>query len=206
MSSMGQTVSEFVYGPQPPKPPPLKGHPTGLKRTSDNLIIIKMGMIGDSGVGKTSIVERITENRFCSNYVCTIGVDFRVLRSEPYKIQLWDTAGAERFRRITPSFYRGMAVVLLVFDISNRETFNSITQWTAEIRAHARPNHEILLIGNKTDLVDKRAVTTEEAEKYAFDNEMMYIEVSAKSDDNKVINSKILEVINKYMSKVDFKG
>ncbi|CAK8536053.1 unnamed protein product [Lathyrus sativus] len=147
--------------------------------------IFKYIIIGDTGVGKSCLQLQFTDNRFQPVHDVTIGVEFRVrmisIDQKPIKLQIWDTAGQELFRSITRSYYRGATGALLVYDITRRETFDHLASWLEDARRHANSSMTIMLIGNKCDLIKKRVVSTEEGEKFAKENGLMFMEVSAKS-------------------------
>ena len=134
--------------------------------------IQKILLIGDSGVGKSSIVLRFTENTYNESYISTIGVDFKVKKliidNNVVKIQLWDTAGQERFKTITFSYYRGSHAVIIVFDITSRESFMNIEAWLEEIYKFCdKKKIKIIIIGNKKDLENTRKVSYDEAFTFA---------------------------------------
>ncbi|CAA2994273.1 ras-related RABB1c [Olea europaea subsp. europaea] len=104
--------------------------------------------------------------------------------NKPIKLQIWDTAGQESFRSITRSYYRGAAGALLVYDITRRETFSHLASWLEDARQHAVPNMTIMLIGNKCDLAQRRAVSTEEGEQFAKEHGLIFMEASAKTAQN----------------------
>jgi len=118
----------------------------------------------------------------------TIGVEFGsrtvIANGHSVKLQIWDTAGQESFRSITRSYYRGAAGVILVYDITRRDSFDHIQKWLAEVRANGSPELVMILVGNKTDLEHKRCVTSKEGEDFAAENNMLYVETSAKSAQN----------------------
>lgn len=129
---------------------------------------------------------QFTDKRFQPVHDLTIGVEFgsRLLAlpdSTQVKLQIWDTAGQESFRSITRSYYRGAAGALLVYDITRRDTFQHLSRWLEEAQQHAQPNMVILLIGNKNDLEDRRAVSTEEGQAFADANGLLFMETSAKT-------------------------
>ncbi|KAK2353804.1 ras-related protein RABB1c [Trifolium repens] len=142
-------------------------------------------IIGDSGVGKSCLRLQVTNNRFQPVHDITIGVEFGVktitINNKPIKLRIWDTAGQETFRSITRSYYRGAIGALLVYDITRRETFIHLANWLKDSREHATSNIIIMLIGNKSDLTKKRAVSTAEGEKFAKENGLIFMEVSTKS-------------------------
>lgn len=146
-------------------------------------------MLGDSTVGKSSLLKRYTEDLFLDTINQTVGVDFYVhfLEVEPgvrVKLQFWDTAGQERFRSVTRSYYRNSVGGLLVFDIANRNSFEHIREWHAEVSERVQPQRVVfVLVGHKCDMDDNgdRAVSREEAEKLAGQLGMPYVEASSKT-------------------------
>lgn len=147
--------------------------------------LFKIILLGDSGVGKTSIILRFSDNSFNPDFHSTIGVDFRVsqqnINNKSVKLQLWDTAGQERFRNIVSSYYRVAHAALFIFDITSHESFENIRMWIGESENFFKDSVTKFLVGNKSDLEHKRAVTTEKAQSYAEIMGMKYIEVSAKT-------------------------
>ena len=157
-----------------------------LSNTYDYLV--KCLVIGDSGTGKSSIMMRFADDIFNSNYISTIGVDFKIrtmeFRNKIVKFQIWDTAGQERFRTLTASYYRGSNAILLCYDISDKNTFNNINMWLEEIKRYSTGNPLLILCGNKTDLENKREVYKKDAEEYAKTNNMYFFESSSKNNSN----------------------
>ncbi|KAJ8276671.1 hypothetical protein COCON_G00084230 [Conger conger] len=147
-------------------------------------------VIGDSTVGKSCLLRRFTEGKFTDISDPTVGVDFfaRLVEIEPgkrIKLQLWDTAGQERFRSITRSYYRNSVGGLLVFDLTNRRSFEHLKDWLEEAKMHVQPFQIVfLLVGHKCDLAQLRQVSREEAEKVALAFGMKYVETSAKDTVN----------------------
>ncbi|XP_068611568.1 ras-related protein Rab-42b [Brachionichthys hirsutus] len=149
-------------------------------------------MLGDSTVGKSSLMKRFTEDVFMESVNQTVGVDFYVhfLEVEPgvrVKLQFWDTAGQERFRSVTRSYYHNSVGGLLVFDMSNRDSFDHVKEWYDEVCDRVEPQRiQFILVGQKSDLDAQggRAVTQEEAEKLAEKLGVSYMEVSAKTGHN----------------------
>ena len=154
---------------------------------SVNAIRYKIIFVGDAGVGKTTIINRINDNEFQSAYDATIGVDFWPkkinFKGNEITLQIWDTAGQERYRGLIPSYVRNSSIVFIVFDITNRKTFESIPKWIELIKSIEK-NNILVLIGNKEDLKEKREVEKKEGEDLAKENEMSYFELSAKRDNN----------------------
>lgn len=144
--------------------------------------LFKFIVIGDAATGKSCLLHRFIENQFKSDSTHTIGVEFgsKVVEvgGKNVKLQIWDTAGQERFRSVTRSYYRGAAGALLVYDITNRESYNNISTWLADARSLANPDIVIILVGNKADLED-REVTFLEASRFAQENGLMFLETSA---------------------------
>ncbi len=150
--------------------------------------LLKLLVIGDSSVGKTSLLLRFVDDKFSSTFVSTIGVDFKTktltLEGQQVKLQIWDTAGQERFRTITTSYFRGAHGIMLCFDATERKTFNNVASWAAQIAEHAEEGVACLLVGTKVDMTDKIAVTDKEAEALASQHGMKYMATSAKLDSN----------------------
>ena len=150
--------------------------------------IFKYIIIGDMGVGKSCLMQRFTEQRFKQDLPHTIGVEFGTMivdiNSELVKLQIWDTAGQERFRSVTRGYYRGAAGALLVFDVTRRQTFAHIGSWLTDARANTNPHTVMILIGNKSDLNEQREVSFEEASRFAEENNLLFLECSAKNGDN----------------------
>ena len=150
--------------------------------------LFKYIIIGDTGVGKSCLLLQFTDKRFQPVHDLTIGVEFGArminIENKQVKLQIWDTAGQESFRSITRSYYRGAAGALLVYDITRRETFHHLTSWLEDARRHSNSTMTIMLIGNKSDMDTRRAVTYEEGEKFAKQHDLIFLETSAKNDDN----------------------
>lgn len=150
--------------------------------------LFKYIIIGDTGVGKSCLLLQFTDKRFQPVHDLTIGVEFGArmvnIDNRQIKLQIWDTAGQESFRSITRSYYRGAAGALLVYDITRRDTFNHLTRWLEEAKQNSNPNMVIMLIGNKSDLDHRRAVSTKEGEQFAEENGLIFLETSAKTAAN----------------------
>lgn len=147
--------------------------------------LIKLLLLGDSAVGKSSLLMRYCDNKFEQNFVITIGVDFKmktVTRGDKkLKLQVWDTAGQERFRTITPAYYRSAMGVILTYDITDAASFNNVEFWMNNLEAHGEANVQRVLVGNKADLADKRQVPRERGEELARKHGMTLFETSAKT-------------------------
>uniref|UniRef100_A0A7R9WWN1 Uncharacterized protein n=1 Tax=Craspedostauros australis TaxID=1486917 RepID=A0A7R9WWN1_9STRA len=150
--------------------------------------LFKLLLIGDSGVGKSCLLLRFADDTYTESYISTIGVDFKIrtieLDGKTIKLQIWDTAGQERFRTITSSYYRGAHGIIVVYDVTDNESFNNVKQWLHEIDRYAAENVNKLLVGNKSDLTAKRVVSTEQGKEFAESLGIEFLETSAKTADN----------------------
>lgn len=148
----------------------------------------KLVFLGDQGVGKTSIITRFMYDSFDKNYQATIGIDFlsktMYLEDRTVRLQLWDTAGQERFRSLIPSYIRDSSVAVVVYDITNRASFLNTAKWIEDVRNERGNDVIIVLVGNKTDLSERRQVSVEEGEDKANKESIMFIESSAKAGFN----------------------
>lgn len=148
--------------------------------------LFKLLLIGDSGVGKSCLLLRFADQTYTPNYISTIGVDFKIrtieLDGKTIKLQIWDTAGQERFRTITSSYYRGAHGIIVVYDVTDIDSFNNVKQWLYEIDRYACENVNKLLVGNKCDMENK-AVDYSTAKQYADQLEIPFLETSAKTGD-----------------------
>lgn len=150
--------------------------------------LFKYLIIGDSGVGKTSILARFCDNMFSPTFISTVGIDFRIRTIEIdgvlIKLQIWDTAGQERFRAITSAYYRGATGIFLVYDVTSQQSFDNIKKWIKNINDNNNGVIALTMIGNKADLEDKRAVPYETAKAFAKENKLDFYETSAKNSQN----------------------
>lgn len=147
--------------------------------------VYKYVMIGDEGVGKTSVSFRYTEDLFDEKQQSTIGVDFLSKNDTtlPIRINIWDTAGACRFYSIVRSFFRSSVGAIIVYDVTSKKSFKNVNRWIQEVREIAPKDTQIMLLGNKSDS-DKRVVTIEEGKKLAYQENIPFYEVSAKTGKN----------------------
>ncbi|KAF8563758.1 hypothetical protein P879_03743 [Paragonimus westermani] len=172
---------------------------TAVADFSNPLRKFKLVFLGEQSVGKTSLITRFMYDTFDSVYQATIGIDFlsktMYLEDRTIRLQLWDTAGQERFRSLIPSYIRDSSVAVVVYDICGNavdfiipllvvESFQQTAKWIDDVRNERGSDVIIMLVGNKTDLSDKRKVTTEEGERLAKDLSVMFIETSAKAGYN----------------------
>ncbi|XP_038948673.1 ras-related protein Rab-6A isoform X1 [Rattus norvegicus] len=148
----------------------------------------KLVFLGEQSVGKTSLITRFMYDSFDNTYQATIGIDFlsktMYLEDRTVRLQLWDTAGQERFRSLIPSYIRDSTVAVVVYDITNVNSFQQTTKWIDDVRTERGSDVIIMLVGNKTDLADKRQVSIEEGERKAKELNVMFIETSAKAGYN----------------------
>lgn len=166
--------------------------------------LFKLLLVGDSGVGKTSILLSFTQGDFKDNVRNTVGVDLKVkmmnFRGQKLKLTIWDTAGQERFRTLTSAYYRGAHGIILVYDICSRDSFENLTHWLKEIDIYSTNEDAIkLLIGNKMDKDAERQVPKKEGSQFAREHGMLFIEASAKTQEGVVqafqeLLAKILDV------------
>ncbi|KZT58469.1 rab-type small GTP-binding protein [Calocera cornea HHB12733] len=150
--------------------------------------LIKLLLIGDSGVGKSCLLLRFCDDAWTPSFITTIGIDFKIrtieLDGKRIKLQIWDTAGQERFRTITVAYYRGAMGILLVYDVTDERSFNNIRTWYSNVEQHASEGVNKILIGNKCDWDDKRAVTVQQGEELANELGVRFLETSAKQNIN----------------------
>uniref|UniRef100_A0A5B6ZHM4 Ras-related protein RABD1 n=1 Tax=Davidia involucrata TaxID=16924 RepID=A0A5B6ZHM4_DAVIN len=145
--------------------------------------LFKLLLIGDSSVGKSCLLLRFADDSYVDSYISTIGVDFKIrtveLDGKTIKLQIWDTAGQERFRTITSSYYRGAHGIIIVYDVTEMESFNNVKQWLNEIDRYANDTVCKLLVGNKCDLVENKVVDTQTAKAFADELGIPFLETSA---------------------------
>lgn len=150
--------------------------------------LFKLLLIGDSGVGKSCILLRFADDTFSESYISTIGVDFKIrtltLNNKQIKLQIWDSAGQERFRTLTTAYYRSAHGIILVYDVNDRETFIHIENWLQEVSKYAANEVNRVLVGNKCDVLNKREVEYETARVYAEKLGISFTEASAKDRTN----------------------
>jgi len=148
----------------------------------------KLVFLGEQSVGKTSLITRFMYDSFDNTYQATIGIDFlsktMYLEDRTIRLQLWDTAGQERFRSLIPSYIRDSTVAVVVYDITSSNSFHQTSKWIDDVRTERGSDVIIMLVGNKTDLSDKRQVSTDEGERKAKELNVMFIETSAKAGYN----------------------
>lgn len=147
--------------------------------------LFKIILVGDSGVGKSSILSKFCEDKFDNTYVSTIGVDFafKTMKcgNDICKFQIWDTAGQDRFKSITSTYYRGASGIVLVYDITDKDSFVSLSKWIEEIKKFSYPDIDIIIVGNKLDRCTNRQILYTDAFNFADERKYLYIETSAKN-------------------------
>ena len=169
--------------------------------------LLKVVMVGDSGVGKTNLLSRYSRNLFEENTKNTIGVDFSaldlVVNKKAVKVQFWDTAGQEKYRAIASAYYKNAHGAIIVYDITNRASFDNVENWLHELRQHGEANMHILLLGNKIDIESSRQVAFEDGEKFGQDNGIFFLEVSAKTNENDQVKTAFTMLITEIFKRVE---
>ena len=169
--------------------------------------IFKVLLLGNSDVGKSSLLLRYVDSVWNDAFVPTIGVDFKVktlnINDKKIKMQIWDTAGQERFRTVVATYFRGAHGILLLYDVTNKDSFKNLENWLIEIEKNAQEKVLKILIGNKCDLTDDREITTEEGKAFALRNGMEFMETSAKMNTNV---TEAFETLGKLMIEFNSKG
>lgn len=150
--------------------------------------LMKLLLIGDSGVGKSCLLLRFSDDSFTPSFIATIGIDFKIrtidLDNKKIKLQIWDTAGQERFRTITTAYYRGAMGILLVYDVTDEKSFHNIRNWIKNIDEHASEGVNKILVGNKCDCEEKKVISREQGQALADEYGIPFLETSAKSNIN----------------------
>ena len=163
--------------------------------------LLKYVIIGDSGVGKSNILLQYINGKFNEDFKATVGVEFGAknieINGRIYRIQIWDTAGQENFRSIARAYYKNSICACIVYDITSRNSFNSVQSWIDDCTKQTPKSILLLLIGNKNDLNDKREVQYEEGEKFDKKKNMIFLETSAKTGNN------IDKIFEKSVKKID---
>ena len=164
--------------------------------------LYKILLLGDSTVGKTCFLLRYTDDTFLDVHMATIGLDYRlktmILNDQKIvKVQLWDTAGQDKFRAITRNYYKGAKGIILIYDVTNIKSYENIKKWINEIKDEISDKVTIILIGNKIDNVVQRKITKEQGEKLASDYNVAFFETSAKTGEG--INESVLYLVKKIM-------
>jgi len=150
--------------------------------------LFKFLLIGDSGVGKSCLLLRFADDEYSETYLSTVGVDFKIrtidVDGKKVKLQIWDTAGQDRFKAIVSSYYRGAHGIIIVYDVTDRGSFTNVKYWVKEVDKYAKPDIVKLLVGNKCDMMSKRMISYDDGKALADDLGMHLIETSAKNSFN----------------------
>ncbi|KAF6198401.1 hypothetical protein GE061_008149 [Apolygus lucorum] len=167
--------------------------------------MFKLLIIGNSSVGKTSFLFRYADDSFTSAFVSTVGIDFKVKtvfrHDKRVKLQIWDTAGQERYRTITTAYYRGAMGFILMYDITNEESFNSVQDWVTQIKTYSWDNAQVILVGNKCDMEDERVISFERGKQLAEQLGVEFFETSAKENIHvKAVFERLVDIICDKMS------
>ncbi|KAF1743043.1 hypothetical protein MXB_298 [Myxobolus squamalis] len=165
-----------------------------------NMRKYKLVFLGEQSVGKTSLINRFMYDTFEESYQATIGIDFlsktMYLGDRTVRLQLWDTAGQERFRSLIPGYIRDSSAAIVVYDITNKSSFDGVDMWVNDVKLNRREDAVIILVGNKSDLTEKRTVSIEEAKEKADKMGLLFIEASAKTSLNvKALFTKITKAL-----------
>ena len=167
--------------------------------------LFKYIIIGDAAVGKSNLLLRYAHGQFKPEYQLTIGVEFGAknveIRNKTYRIQIWDTAGQENFRSITRAYYKNSVCALVVYDISSRDSFNNVSTWIEDCKNQSPKTIYMVLVGNKSDLEDRRQVSKEEGEELAGKYGLHFYETSAKTGDN--VDDIFKDSVNEIAKKID---
>ena len=149
--------------------------------------LLKYIIIGDPSVGKSNLLMKFANNKFTEEYEATIGVEFGVknitLDNQIYRIQIWDTAGQENFRSITRAYYKNCVCAMVVYDITNKKSFDNVQNWIKDVITNSPKTVLIILIWNKIDLIDKRQVSFDDGQEFAINQGIIFMETSAKTGD-----------------------
>ena len=162
---------------------------------------IKLLIVGDSSVGKSNFIYRFIEDRFCEDYLTTSGIDLKTanmkIKDKMIRVQLWDTAGQEKYRAITKNLFLKVLGALIFYDITNENTFQNLKEWVKSIKEECGGHMKMILIGHKSDLEDMRVVRRDVAEAYANEQKIEYMEASSKTGEN--VQKAIISLCEKIM-------
>ena len=167
--------------------------------------LIKILIVGDSTVGKTNFIKKYVENKFNESYFASTGIDLITtsikIEGKSFKIQIWDTAGQEKYRAMTKNLFLKTQGIVIIFDISNETSFINLKSWMNDIKEECSADIPMILVGNKLDLEDKRVIDKERAMEFAKNEKLEYIETSSKSGEN--INKALSLIIEKIYQRAD---
>ena len=166
---------------------------------------IQLLITGDSSVGKTSILTRYSNGTFKEDYIATVGIDYfskdEIINNKSVRIKIWDTAGQERFNSLTQGFFKNAQGVIITYDVTNSDSFDNLKNWISSIKTNMQNqkiNMPVIIMGNKIDLIDDREIKTEDAEKFAEENQYKYFETSAKTGEG--IDDGVRELVNQVLN------
>ena len=166
---------------------------------------VKLMIIGETRTGKTSLISRYCKNEFSGSvYMSTMGIDFQIknleMNSKKIRLQIWDTAGQERFRNIAKNYFQSSDGFVIVYDIANLESFQTLDYWVEEIKSNSQELSKMILVGNKCDIIQERQVKKEEGKEYAKKKNMKFYEISAKdgTNVNKAFDTLLKDILNSY--------
>ena len=169
---------------------------------------IQLLVIGDSSVGKTSLITRYTNGTFKEEYLATVGLDYyskvEAINNQTINVKLWDTAGQERYKALTQNYFRNAEGVLLTFDVTNTDSFNNLKDWIGSIKTNMESKNiflPLIIVGNKIDMEDSREINKEDADKFASDNNYKYFETSAKTGEG--VDDAIRDLVNQVINQGD---
>ena len=175
-----------------------------MESSNDSDLVFKVLLLGDSEVGKSCFLMRYSENVFIENYITTIGLDYKLKTvkldtGKTIKVQLWDTAGQDKYRTIAKNYYKGSHGILLLYDITKQSSFDNIREWVRDIKEEVNEKAILFLIGNKIDMEDQRKIPKEKGVELAEEFKIPFFEASAKSGENvdevfKALYNKICEI------------
>ena len=167
--------------------------------------LIKILIVGDSTVGKTNFIKKYVENKFNESYFASTGIDLITtsikIEGKSFKIQIWDTAGQEKYRAMTKNLFLKTQGIVIIFDISNETSFINLKSWMNDIKEECSADIPMILVGNKLDLEDKRVIDKERAMEFAKNKKLEYIETSSKTGEN--INKALSKIIEKIYQRAD---
>ena len=166
---------------------------------------IKIMVIGETKTGKTSLISRYCKNEFSGeSYLSTIGIDFQiknlVIKKKKIRLQIWDTAGQERFRNIAKNYFQSSDGFLIVYDIANKDSFDTLDYWVEEIKSNSPALIQMILVGNKCDIIEERQIKTDDGKAYAKNKNIKFFEVSAKkgTNVNEVFECLVKDILNNF--------
>jgi len=182
----GGSTDKPKDGPQVVSSDPKQGAPKAAGNSATGDMMMKLLLLGDSGVGKTCLLLRFADDVFNDTFISTIGIDFKHknidIDGRKIKLQIWDTAGQEKYRTITSAYYRSAQGILLCYDVTDEKSFNNVANWVRNIDEHANASVNRVLVGNKCDMPEKRVISTERGKALAAKYGIKFFETSARAN------------------------